>query len=130
MLRRILRQFLFEEEDGGPFDESLIRTHLANERTFLAWLRSGVVLLGVGVGTIALGASNEASRALAFTLGGASVVAAVLMVVWAYVSFSVTNAGIARRRYRPARAQAAFASLFVILAGTIVLALLLAEILD
>lgn len=31
---------------------SLARDHLANERTFLAWLRTGVTLMGVGVALV------------------------------------------------------------------------------
>ena len=30
--------------------DSRIRTHLANERTFLAWLRTGLSLVAVGIG--------------------------------------------------------------------------------
>ena len=30
--------------------ESRVRTHLANERTFLAWLRTGLSLVAVGIG--------------------------------------------------------------------------------
>jgi uncharacterized membrane protein YidH (DUF202 family) len=29
--------------------ESRARTHLANERTFLAWLRTGISLIGLGL---------------------------------------------------------------------------------
>jgi len=31
---------------------SIARDHLANERTFLAWLRTGVTLMGVGVALV------------------------------------------------------------------------------
>ena len=31
---------------------SLARDHLANERTFLSWLRTGVTLMGVGVALV------------------------------------------------------------------------------
>ena len=32
--------------------DSLAREHLANERTFLSWLRTGVTLMGVGVALV------------------------------------------------------------------------------
>ena len=89
------------------FDDALIRTHLANERTFLAWLRTAVVLLGVGLGAIALGGSGRFEEAVALALGGVSLAAALVMVVWAYVSFGATTAGIERRRYRPGRSRPA-----------------------
>ncbi len=126
-----LRRWLFpEEEDEEAFDEALIRTYLANERTFLAWLRSAVVLLGVGVGAIALGTTSGASEALAFALGGFTVFTAMVMVVWAYVTFGATTAGIGRRRYRPARGLVATASLLVLVAGAVVLGLLAVEVVD
>lgn len=31
---------------------SIARDHLANERTFLAWLRTGVTLMGVGIALV------------------------------------------------------------------------------
>ena len=34
--------------DTAPATKDTIRDHLANERTYLAWLRSGVALLGLG----------------------------------------------------------------------------------
>ena len=32
-----------------PDDESRARTHLANERTFLAWFRTGITLIALGL---------------------------------------------------------------------------------
>jgi len=127
-----LRRWLFpEEEDETAFDEALIRTYLANERTFLAWLRSAVVLLGVGVGAIALGTSGDPAEAgLAFALGGFSVFTAMVMVVWAYVAFGTTTVSIGKRRYRPGRGLVATASLLVLIAGVVVLTLLAVEVLD
>ncbi len=38
------------DKDGQRIDiESRARTHLANERTFLAWLRTGIALIGLGL---------------------------------------------------------------------------------
>ena len=113
-----------------PFDDALIRTHLANERTFLAWLRSAVVLLGVGLGAVALGGSGGSEAVVALVLGGVSVAAALVMVLWAYVSFGATSAGIERRRYRPPRAFIATATALVAVTGVVVIALLAVEALD
>ena len=38
-----------EEHGQRPDLESRARTHLANERTFLAWLRTGIALIGLGL---------------------------------------------------------------------------------
>jgi putative membrane protein len=116
--------------DDEPFDDALIRTHLANERTFLAWLRSAVVLLGVGLGAVALGGSGRFEEVVALILGGVAVVAALVMVVWAYVSFGTTTAGIERRRYQPPRAFIATATALIAVTGVVVIALLAVEALD
>jgi len=118
------------EVELAAFDDALIRTHLANERTFLAWLRSAVVLLGVGLGAVALGGSGNFEEVVALLLGGVSAVAALTMVVWAYVSFAQTAAGIERRVYRTPRAFIATATLLVAATGAVVIALLAVEALD
>ena len=38
-----------EERQQRTALESRARTHLANERTFLAWLRTGISLIGLGL---------------------------------------------------------------------------------
>ena len=38
-----------KEQEQKTDLESRARTHLANERTFLAWLRTGVALIGLGL---------------------------------------------------------------------------------
>ncbi len=38
-----------EERQQRTDLESRARTHLANERTFLAWLRTGIALIGLGL---------------------------------------------------------------------------------
>jgi putative membrane protein len=114
----------------AAFDDALIRTHLANERTFLAWLRSAVVLLGVGLGAVALGGTRDLEEVVALTLGGVSALAALVMVVWAYISFAQTTAGIERRVYRTPRAFIATATLLVAVTGSVVVALLAVEALD
>ncbi|WP_341526849.1 DUF202 domain-containing protein [Nostoc sp. UHCC 0302] len=38
-----------EKKKAGRLNPSRIRDHLANERTYLAWMRTGIALLGFGV---------------------------------------------------------------------------------
>ena len=38
-----------EEKKPGRLNPSRVRDHLANERTYLAWMRTGISLLGFGV---------------------------------------------------------------------------------
>ena len=56
----------------GPRIDSLVRDHLANERTFLAWLRTGAAGMSVGVGV---------ARFLDEGDSGHAVLAGVILVV-------------------------------------------------
>jgi putative membrane protein len=63
--------------------ESRARTHLANERTFLAWLRTGVTLIALGLAAgqflaVSGGESGRLVRGLATLLAGSGIGAAVL----------------------------------------------------
>jgi putative membrane protein len=61
--------------------ESAARDHLANERTFLAWVRTALGLVGLGVLLERLGAGGEAVRVAAgvafISFGGLSLIYAV-----------------------------------------------------
>jgi putative membrane protein len=59
------------------------RTHLANERTYLAWLRSGLtaVAVGLGVGKFLPDLPNAGPTWPYIVLGGAFCVLGVLMMV-------------------------------------------------
>lgn len=124
-----VRHALLEDEEV-EFDDALIRTYLANERTFLAWLRTSVVLLGVGLGAVALGGTGDLKEGVALVLGGVAAAAAIVMVFWSFVMFNVTMAGIERREYRPARSLVTVAAAMIIGTNVIVLLLLAAEVVD
>jgi len=61
--------------------DSTARDHLANERTFLAWVRTALGLVGLGVLLERLGAGGEAIRVAAgvafIAFGGLSLIYAV-----------------------------------------------------
>jgi putative membrane protein len=71
------------EGPQGPSREAEVREHLANERTLLSWVRTGVALISIGLvveraGALAgsagsMGASEAFGLALAF-LGGLTLV--------------------------------------------------------
>lgn len=69
-----------------PDPDSRARTHLANERTFLAWFRTGVTLVALGLAAAALltpgaGGDLPLNRELAAV---AILIGAFLVVVGAY----------------------------------------------
>jgi putative membrane protein len=71
---------------GMPFDEDVDaarRTHLANERTYLAWFRSGITCLAVsfGTGKIVPSLANETRWPYA-VLGAAFAILGLVFIVY------------------------------------------------
>ena len=67
--------------------ESTARDHLANERTFLAWVRTALGLVGLGVLLERLGAGTDALIAVAagvgfISFGGLTLIYAVSRYLW------------------------------------------------
>jgi len=63
-------------------DESTARDHLANESTFLAWVRTSLSLLGVGIGMLKWNGIADRAAYLVLTLGTVVLIAAT----WRYLS--------------------------------------------
>ena len=67
--------------------ESTARDHLANERTFLAWVRTALGLVGLGVLLERLGAGSDQAIAMAagigfISFGSLSMIYAVSRYLW------------------------------------------------
>ncbi|MGL5084017.1 MAG: YidH family protein [Microcoleaceae cyanobacterium] len=104
------------------------RDHLANERTYLAWMRTAIALTGFGVLIARLrylvspetpGTGNGWALGLLFALTG---LLTVLFSTWHY--FSVLRA-IEKNAYKPAERWVILFSLTVVLLGVGVLYVLL-----
>jgi putative membrane protein len=116
---------------SGSHDETgdaLRRTRLANERTYLAWWRTGLTTFAVGLGAGKLVPELTTGAAWPFELiGTAFAVAGIALVAYAYVRQRQVENAIARGGYAPfdARAGLVFAAVGVLLGlGTIVLILI------
>lgn len=106
--------------DGG--DEPDPRFSFANERTFLAWIRTALALVaaGVAVDVIDLDASAALQRALASVL----VVAGLACAVLAWVRWARSERAMRRGVPLPSGgAAAALAGAVVVAAGVLVLVL-------
>jgi putative membrane protein len=86
-------------------DDERVRDHLANERTFLAWLRTGVAAMGLGV-VIAklryiLGATYPESSGIvhAANIGLIFALAGITTIVLSVVFFLKTRSQIRARNY-------------------------------
>lgn len=102
------------------------RTHLANERTFLAWLRTGLTAFAVaiGVGQVVPALTDESGGAYALAgIGFAAL--GVGLIGFGVVRMVAVDRALARGVYRPAGAPA----LAVIAAAAGVLGVVLAVLL-
>ena len=88
------------------------RDHLANERTFLAWVRTSVaiVVFGFAIGRFAIAMrqltafQGHESRATGFSvwMGTISIVAGLVMVVAGFVRYRKTRAQLDAGKFEPA----------------------------
>lgn len=79
---------------------STARDHLANERTFLAWVRTALAVIGLGV---LLGKLVETDGLLAEIIGLAMVAFGAAMLVYSVVRYERITRLLATNRFAPAR---------------------------
>ena len=107
------------DEQDPPAPRALIRTHLANERTFLAWARTGFTAIALGLGAAQLLDSREiAGVDLDQLLAASLIVFGFLVVVTGRYRYRQTAIGIRDGTYRTHRR-----GLEVVLLGTFVVTL-------
>ena len=109
------------------------RDHLANERTYLAWLRSGVALLGLGfvvarvrieLGELSANPSPEGWLS-ASTIGLAFAVLGLLTILFATWRYYAVREMIERQRFVPLGAGILMLSLGALLIAIVVILYLL-----
>ncbi len=103
----------------GRGTEPDARFSLANERTFLAWLRTSLALLAGGVALEALDLPVHPGLRLAAAV--VLVLLGVLAPVQAWVGWARTERAIRERRPLPGRALAGPLAAGLLVAGTLVL---------
>lgn len=94
---------------------SAARDQLANERTFLAWVRTGLGLVGVGVVLakwVQEGAHTQFGG-LAFILWGA------MLLGYSFVRYRNVTEMLERGKYRPARVGPLFVTAAGLIAATV-----------
>ncbi|MBD1921194.1 DUF202 domain-containing protein [Microcoleus sp. FACHB-831] len=110
-----------DAEKPRKVNQSRVREHLANERTYLAWMRTAIALMGFGVVIVRLRAfqpplvprpGNGWMLGLIFSLVG---LVTVLLSTWHYF---VARRDIDEDTYEPADRWVILFSLAVILLGT------------
>jgi len=81
-----------DEESRKTVDSKYIQQHLANERTFLAWIRTAIAIIGVGFLVTNLHFTMRSSLStvgdlLANTIGIASVGVGIITIIMATVVY-------------------------------------------
>lgn len=108
-LERIVRTFDLD---------SRARTHLANERTFLAWLRTGLSLVALGLAAAQfLGQLLLGSPGLHTLLAYSLVLAGILLTIIGCQRFLSVQRGLGSGRFSSGRAEVIFATVLGLLVG-------------
>ncbi|MGH3147912.1 MAG: YidH family protein [Rubrobacter sp.] len=100
-----------------PDSQTLVREHLANERTLLSWVRTGVSLISFGLVIERLGAQLSSSSAGSGAFGVALAVLGCLTLVMGTAQFLRSRRGIERGEF-----TSAAAAYMVVVAGSLALA--------
>ncbi|HVL54267.1 MAG TPA: DUF202 domain-containing protein [Vitreimonas sp.] len=82
--------------------DSRARTHLANERTFLAWLRTGVTLIALGLAAAEFLTHDTDGLPLVRLLATGLIATGILTVVLGVARYREGRARIDRAEFRPA----------------------------
>jgi putative membrane protein len=108
------------EPPSGELTDALRRTHLANERTYLAWWRSALTALAVAIGTgrIAPGLAGGTEWPY-HVLGAAFGVLGIAVLCVAFIRHRNVERALARGGYAPMDERVAF----LIAGATVALAL-------
>src|ERR1700758_3352046 len=95
-----------------PDNANRARDHLANERTFLAWMRTGiaVVVFGFAIGRFAIAmrqltemeGHGQRTAGLSVWMGMSSIIAGVVMVVAGLLRYHKTKTQLDAGRFQPA----------------------------
>lgn len=120
--------------------DSRLREHLANERTFLAWLRTSISLIGFGLAiarfslflrqlqtTTARQTIENNSIFNSENLGLSLVIVGIIVIALAAWRYNRVFKQIERADYRPSRVFIWFLSIIIMLLGVLSIPLLLAR---
>lgn len=112
--------------------------HLANERTFLAWIRTSIALMGFGfvvvkfalfLKQISIVINNPAvvtpSRGYSAEIGIFLVAIGVLMAIYAYIRYRITEKQLLTATFKPSYVLAISLTVLILIAGVLLVAYLI-----
>ncbi|HLV81718.1 MAG TPA: DUF202 domain-containing protein [Chthonomonadaceae bacterium] len=120
-------------EKGVASDDTRVRDHLANERTFLAWIRTGIATMGFGVVIARLrylfptGALSPPSRGIihAANIGLIFTIIGLLTVVLALFRYRVVQRQLREQRYHSSDAFLLLFAVVIAVLGLLIIGYLL-----
>jgi putative membrane protein len=112
------------------------REHLANERTFLAWIRTSIALMGFGFVivkfalflkqlSLLLEKGVEASHGFSAMVGVVMVAVGVILAVFAFIQYKVNNKHLQNNYYAPRSVLSLIITLIMIVGGIVLIVYLL-----
>ncbi|MFP4048284.1 MAG: YidH family protein [Bacteroidales bacterium] len=115
------------------------REHLANERTFLAWIRTSIALMGFGFVivkftlflkqlSLLLGTSNVSTNEYWAIIGVIMVAIGVIIVILAFVQYKMNYRQLKRNLFVPSSMPLLLITLIMILSGIFLIFYLLSNI--
>jgi putative membrane protein len=138
------KQKMFDDEEDSP---ERAQQYLANQRTFLSWVRTSIALIGLGfaierfsiflqqfrliAGTDAIGNNTSSATAYEYSalVGIGMIIVGTSLIIYALKNYLDTNKTIASGRYMPKNAIIYTASATIIGIGLIMLIFLIGQIL-
>ncbi|SET54605.1 putative membrane protein [Oceanobacillus limi] len=102
-------------------ESKYIQQHLANERTFLAWIRTAIAIIGVGFlvtnlhFTSANAAFSPIGNVLVSLIGFTSVILCILAIIMATIGYVKKGNSINKQTFRSAKLSLILIGSFVIL---------------
>jgi putative membrane protein len=109
--------------------DTKLREHLANERTFLAWIRTSIALMGLGfvivkfglflkeVATLLDDLNITFSEGFSATVGTGMVALGVILAFFAYFQYKKVETQINRQTYKSSSLISVVLTLFIVISG-------------
>ncbi len=109
--------------------DTKLREHLANERTFLAWIRTSIALMGLGFVIVKFGLflkevafmledlNISISEGFSSVVGTGMVALGVLLAFFAYFQYKKVETQINRQTYKSSSLISVVLTIFIVVSG-------------
>lgn len=114
-----------QERESDANDLAYDRTHLANERTFAAWLRTGLSVAAGGIAVARLVPAPARGSAVSLFLGGMFVLIGIGVMGYGAREFAIITRRLCREGGRPISTTPRLAIVLIMLIALALIAVLL-----